>query len=146
MAQDYACSAEEMKERLKLQYDGYHFSERLTDVYNPFSLLNALDSLRINDYWFRSGTPSYLIRLLSHFDENVNELTGKYYRAEEFVDYKADLEQPLPMIFQSGYLTIKGYNMRTNRFLLDFPNNEVKNGFLTMLATSYLKPSRGLDR
>lgn len=145
MAQDYACSAEEMKERLKLQYDGYHFSERLTDVYNPFSLLNALDSLRINDYWFRSGTPSYLIRLLSHFDENVNELTGKYYRAEEFVDYKADLEQPLPMIFQSGYLTIKGYNMRTNRFLLDFPNNEVKNGFLTMLATSYLKPRQRVE-
>lgn len=140
MAADYRCTPEEMKQRLKLQYDGYHFSDRLTDVYNPFSLLNALDSRRIYDYWFRSGTPTYLIRLLTHFNENINELTGKYYRPEEFVDYKADVERPLPMIFQSGYLTIKNYNFQFNTFLLDFPNNEVKNGFLTMLATSYLKP------
>lgn len=140
MAADYRCTPEEMKQRLKLQYDGYHFSDRLTDVYNPFSLLNALDSRRIYDYWFRSGTPTYLIRLLAHFNENINELTGKYYRPEEFVDYKADVERPLPMIFQSGYLTIKNYNLQFNTFLLDFPNNEVKNGFLTMLATSYLKP------
>lgn len=140
MAADYRCTPEEMKQRLKLQYDGYHFSDRLTDVYNPFSLLNALDSSRIYDYWFRSGTPTYLIRLLTHFNENINELTGKYYRPEEFVDYKADVERPLPMIFQSGYLTIKNYNFQFNTFLLDFPNNEVKNGFLTMLATSYLKP------
>ncbi|WP_299169448.1 ATP-binding protein [uncultured Bacteroides sp.] len=145
MAHDYQCTPEEMRQRLKLQYDGYHFSERLTDVYNPFSLLNALDSLRIYDYWFRSGTPTYLIRLLTHFNENLNELTGKYYRPEEFIDYKADVEQPLPMIFQSGYLTIKGYNMRMNKFLLDFPNNEVKNGFLTMLAASYLKPKQRVE-
>lgn len=140
MAVDYRCTPEEMKQRLKLQYDGYHFSDRLTDVYNPFSLLNALDSRRVYDYWFRSGTPTYLIRLLAHFNENMNELTGKYYRPEEFVDYKADVERPLPMIFQSGYLTIKNYNFQFNTFLLDFPNNEVKNGFLTMLATSYLQP------
>ena len=140
MAGDYRCTPEEMKQRLKLQYDGYHFSKRLTDVYNPFSLLNALDSRSVDDYWFRSGTPTYLIRLLSHFNENMNELTGKYYRPEEFVDYKADVEKPLPMIFQSGYLTIKNYDIDFNTFLLDFPNNEVKNGFLTMLATSYLKP------
>ena len=145
MAEDYRCTPEEMRQRLKLQYDGYHFSDRLTDVYNPFSLLNALDSRRIYDYWFRSGTPTYLIRLLSHFNENMNELTGKYYRPEEFVDYKADVEKPLPMIFQSGYLTIKDYNMRMNKFLLDFPNNEVKNGFLTMLATSYLKPKQRVE-
>ena len=140
MAGDYRCTPEEMKQRLKRQYDGYHFSDRLTDVYNPFSLLNALDSRRIYDYWFRSGTPTYLIRLLSHFNETMNELTGKYYRPEEFVDYKADVERPLPMIFQSGYLTIKDYNYDFNTFLLDFPNSEVKNGFLTMLATSYLQP------
>ena len=72
----------------------------------------------------------------------MNELTGKYYRPEEFVDYKADVEQPLPMIYQSGYLTIKDYDMRRNKFLLDFPNNEVKNGFLTALATSYLRPKQ----
>ena len=145
MAQDYRCDTDEMKLRLKKQYDGYHFSDKMTDVYNPFSLLNAMDSQRIYDYWFRSGTPTYLIRLLSHFNENMNELTGKYYGMEEFVDYKADVEKPLPMIYQSGYLTIKDYNMRRNRFLLDFPNDEVKNGFLTMVATSYLKPKERLE-
>ena len=141
MAVDYRCSPGEMKLRLKQHYDGYHFSKCMTDVYNPFSLLNALDSRSVDDFWFRSGTPTYLIRLLSHFNENLNELTGKYYRPEEFVDYKADVEKPLPMIYQSGYLTIKGYDIDFNTFLLDFPNNEVKNGFLTMLASSYLKPS-----
>ena len=145
MAQDYRCDTDEMKLRLKKQYDGYHFSDKMTDIYNPFSLLNAMDSKRIYDYWFRSGTPTYLIRLLSHFNENMNELTGKYYGMEEFVDYKADVEKPLPMIYQSGYLTIKDYNMRRNRFLLDFPNDEVKNGFLTMVATSYLKPKERLE-
>ena len=141
MAERNRCSFEEMKSLLKQKYDGYHFSDNMTDVYNPFSLLNALDSLRLQDYWFSSGTPTYLIRLLAHFKENMNELTGKFYRQEEFIDYKADVEQPLPMIYQSGYLTIKGYDMEFNTFLLDFPNNEVKNGFLTAVASSYLKPS-----
>ena len=145
MAVDYRCTPEEMKQHLKRQYDGYHFSKHMTDVYNPFSLLNALDSRSVDDYWFRSGTPTYLIRLLTHFNENLNELTGKYYRPDEFVDYKADVEKPLPMIYQSGYLTIKDYNMRMNKFLLDFPNNEVKNGFVTMLATSYLKPKQRVE-
>ena len=145
MAERNRCSFEEMKFLLKQKYDGYHFSDNMTDVYNPFSLLNALDSLRLQDYWFSSGTPTYLIRLLAHFKENMNELTGKYYRTEEFIDYKADVEQPLPMIYQSGYLTIKDYNMRRNTFLLDFPNNEVKNGFLTAIATSYLQPKKRVE-
>ena len=140
MAEEYSCSFEEMRAQLKRQYDGYHFSKRMTDIYNPFSLLNALDSKSLEDYWFRSGTPTYLIRLLNHFNENVNELTGKYYSPAEFIDYKADVERPLPMIFQSGYLTIKDYDMDFNTFLLDFPNNEVKNGFLTLVASSYLTP------
>ena len=145
MAIKYRCSTEEMKSLLQQKYDGYHFSESLTDVYNPFSLLNALDSLQIRDYWFSSGMPTYLIRLLAHFKENMNELTGKYYPPEEFIDYKADVERPLPMIYQSGYLTIKDYDMRRNRFLLDFPNNEVKNGFLTALVAAYLQPQKQLS-
>ena len=145
MAIKYRCSTEEMKSLLQQKYDGYHFSESLTDVYNPFSLLNALDSLQIRDYWFSSGTPTYLIRLLAHFKENMNELTGKYYPPEEFIDYKADVERPLPMIYQGGYLTIKDYDMRRNRFLLDFPNNEVKNGFLTALVAAYLQPQKQLS-
>lgn len=145
MSERNRCSFEEMKSLLKQKYDGYHFSDNMTDVYNPFSLLNALDSLRLQDYWFSSGTPTYLIRLLAHFKENMNELTGRYYSPEEFIDYKADVEQPLPMIYQSGYLTIKDYNMRRNTFLLDFPNNEVKNGFLTAIATSYLQPKKRVE-
>ena len=140
MAMEYQCTADEIKVRLKEKYDGYHFSKRMTDVYNPFSLLNAFDRVSMENYWFSTGTPTYLIRLLSHFRENMNELTGKYYRQEEFVDYKADVERPLPMIYQSGYLTIKDYDMRRDRFLLDFPNNEVKSGFIIAVASSYLNP------
>ena len=109
MSQTYGCSYEEMRFMLKDHYDGYHFSKNMTDVYNPFSLLNAFATLDISDYWFKSGTPTYLIRLLSHTNENMNEITGKYYSAEEFIDYKATVEQPLPMIYQSGYLTIKDF-------------------------------------
>ena len=83
----------------------------------------------------REDTSSYLVRLLNHTQEDLNELTGRYYRPEEFVDYKADVEKPLPMIYQSGYLTIKDYNLRRGTFLLDFPNNEVKNGFVSMVAS-----------
>ncbi len=137
LTEAYRCSYDEMLNMLKSQYDGYHFSDRMTDVYNPFSLFNAFDSGRIYDYWFKSGTPTYLIRLLTHSDENMNEITGKYYSPEEFIDYKASVEQPLPMIYQSGYLTIKEFDMEEMTFLLDFPNNEVKRGFLTMVASSY---------
>lgn len=137
LTEAYRCSYDEMLDMLKSQYDGYHFSDRMTDVYNPFSLFNAFDSGRIYDYWFKSGTPTYLIRLLTHSDENVNEITGKFYSPEEFIDYKANVEQPLPMIYQSGYLTIKEFDMEEMTFLLDFPNNEVKRGFLTMVASSY---------
>ena len=140
LAEQEECTYEEMKERLKAQYDGYHFSRNMLDVYNPFSILNALDSLLINDYWFASGTPTYLVRLLQHNNEQINELVGKYYDASLFADYKADVERPLPMIYQSGYLTIKGYNRRNNRYLLDFPNNEVRKGFLSVIASGYLKP------
>ena len=139
LAEDMEFSVDEMKQMLKLQYDGYHFSPAMTDIYNPFSLLNAFDSRMLRDYWFASGTPTYLIRLLNHSNEQINELTGKYYDESMFVDYKADVERPLPMIYQSGYLTIKGYDFLTRTYLLDFPNNEVRQGFLTLIASNYLK-------
>ena len=138
MAAEQGCAEEEMRQQLKQRYDGYHFGKRLVDIYNPFSVLNAFDSHDIRDYWFSTGTPTYLIRLMNHFHEGIDELTGKYYSLDEFVNYKADTEYPLPMIYQSGYLTIKDYDFRRNRFLLDFPNNEVKNGFLTLVASNYL--------
>ena len=117
----------------------------MTDIYNPFSLLNAFATLEISDYWFKSGTPSYLIRLLSHSDENMNDITGKYYAPKEFIDYKADVEQPLPMIYQSGYLTIKEFDIRRNMFLLDYPNNEVKDGFLSLVAAKYFNTRESVD-
>ena len=144
LAVKYKVTEEGMLDMLKHRYDGYHFSGNLTDVYNPFSLLNAFAKKALRDYWFSSGTPSYLVRLLNHTQENLNELTGRYYRPEEFVDYKADVEKPLPMIYQSGYLTIKGYERTYNRFLLDFPNNEVKNGFVSLIAADYLKPQENM--
>ena len=144
MSKTYGCSYEEMRSMLKSQYDGYHFSKRMTDVYNPFSLLNSFATLDISDYWFKSGTPTYLIRLLSHTNENMNEITGKYYSAEEFIDYKATVELPLPMIYQSGYLTIKDFDLRRNAFLLDYPNNEVKKGFLSLVAGSYFNTKESI--
>ena len=139
MAKKYKDTPEEMRLRLKRQYNGYHFSDELTGVYNPFSLINAFFNNRIDDYWFRTGTPTYLQTLLQHNHEGINDLTGKYYEPKMFIDYKADVERPLPMIYQSGYLTIKDYDIRHNRFLLDFPNDEVRNGFLSMIASGYLK-------
>ena len=143
MAGSQGISGDEMRKALKRQYDGYHFSKNMTDVYNPFSLLNAFASQDIRDYWFSSGTPSYLVRLLSHTDDNLDEITGRYYDPREFVDYKATVEKPLPMIYQSGYLTIKDYKPRRRTFLLDFPNNEVKNGFVSLVAADYFETTHG---
>ena len=143
LADSLEMSEEQTKEELKQRYDGYHFSERMIDVYNPFSILNVFADLKMKDYWFRSGTPSYMMRLLSKSQEEVMNYTGRYYPEQTFVDYKADTAMPLPMFFQSGYLTIKDVNRRFNTYLLDYPNNEVKEGMITVLANDYL-PS-GMD-
>ena len=138
LAETNGYTYEEMVELLRRRFDGYHFGQRLKGVYNPFSILNTFSKMMIRDYWFRTGTPTYLVRLLQDSHENLNDLTGKYYDESEFVDYRADSEKPLPMIYQSGYLTIKGYDREMETYLLDFPNDEVKNGFVTMTANSYL--------
>ena len=129
---------EGMMDELRRRFDGYHFGPRLKGVYNPFSILNTFSKMIIRDYWFATGTPTYLVRLLQDNNENINELAGKYYDESEFVDYCADKEKPLPMIYQSGYLTIKDYDREMESYLLDFPNDEVKKGFVTMTANSYL--------
>ena len=138
LADNYGYSYEEMRDVLRRQFDGYHFGPKMTGVYNPFSILNTFYNMDIRDYWFKTGTPTYLIRLLQDNHENLNDLTGKYYDESEFVDYRADREMPLPMIYQSGYLTIKDYDREMRTYLLDFPNDEVKKGFVTMTANSYL--------
>ena len=139
MAEMNSVTVEQMHQMLKKKYDGYHFSSRMTDIYNPFSLLNAFKQKELGSYWFSSGSPEYLVRLLAKSNENINDLIGKYYPTADFVDYRADVEKPLPMIYQSGYLTIKGFNSRTNRYKLDFPNEEVRQGFLAIIASSYFK-------
>lgn len=101
-----------------------------TIKYLPFSILNALAKQEIRDYWFATGPPSYLIRLLQHSREYINELVGKYYDLSYFADYVVDAEHQLPILYQNGYLTIKGCYKRTGAFMLDFPNDEVRKGFL----------------
>ena len=137
LADNYGYSYDEMRMVLRRQFDGYHFSGRMKGVYNPFSILNTFFNMDIREYWFKTGTPTYLVRLLQDNHENLSDLTGKYYDESEFVDYRADKEMPLPMIYQSGYLTIKDYDREMRTYLLDFPNDEVKNGFVTMTANSY---------
>lgn len=133
-------SEEETKELLKRRYDGYHFSERMIDVYNPFSILNTLSKSKMSDYWFTSGTPSYLVRLLGNSQEDIMSFTSGEHTLDEFLNYKANSAKPLPMIFQAGYLTIKGYDPEFEMYRLDYPNEEVKQGVMTLLANDYLKP------
>ena len=139
LADDLGISHEETVARLKKKYDGYHFSSKMTGIFNPFSILNCFNTLELRDFWFASGTPGYLMRLLAKSDEHINELVGRYYDATQFIDYKANSEQPLPMIYQSGYLTIKEYVPNDNTYLLDFPNEEVKTGFIATVASGYFK-------
>ena len=140
---------EETVAKLQQKYDGYHFSKQMNDIFNPFSILNSMAKKDFQDYWFATGTPTYLMRLMADNRENVNELAGKEYPASEFVDYKATKQKPLPMLYQSGYLTIKGYNQRRDNYLLDFPNEEVRNGMVTLLSSDYfgndIRPSTWLN-
>lgn len=137
LANANAVSVAETKSQLKQRYDGYHFSKGMIDIYNPFSLLNTFKSEDARDYWFASGTPSYLMRLLAHSNEDIQGIIARSYEAQEFVDYRATVEAPVPMIYQSGYLTIKGYNREDEEYKLDFPNHEVASGFLAILASGY---------
>jgi hypothetical protein len=140
LACEQGLTVEQTKVWLKNMYDGYHFSQKLIDVYNPFSILNVFADLRVKDYWFASGTPSFLMRMLANCSEEVMQYTGRYYDEDTFINYKADTAKPLPMLFQSGYLTIKAVNRRFNTYLLDFPNNEVREGMVTLLASNYIQP------
>ena len=136
---------EETIAKLRRKYDGYHFSEGMTDVFNPFSVLNCLDRGQFRDYWFSTGTPTYLMRLMADSHVSVNELAGKEYDAAEFVDYKATKQKPLPMLYQSGYFTIKGYDAEMNIYRLDFPNEEVRSGLVSLLASDYFSAENYSD-
>ena len=137
-------SVDEMRAKLRRRYDGYNFSKRLRGVYNPFCLLNAFALEDVADYWYSSATPTYLVNLLDRDNVNLDELAGKYYPAEEFMDFKMDRDAPLPMLYQSGYLTIKGYDAEMNFYLLDIPNNEVRGSFLPLLMNDYFSVSTSM--
>ena len=133
MAARYKVSEKDMKYMLKRKFDGYHFSPNMLDIYNPFSILNTLSKKILADYWFATGTPTYLVRLLSHCKENLNELTGKFYLPNSFMCYNPEMNSLLPLLYQNGYLTIKDWNMNMDSYLLDIPNEEVKKGLDTIL-------------
>ena len=137
MAEELGYTDEEMWQQLKRQYDGYHFGETLTDIYNPFSIINVLSERRLDDYWYRSGTPTFLAKLISGHNINMEKLLKKSYPTSKFIDYRADVSDPLAMLYQSGYLTIKDYNIHNRMYTLDYPNDEVRNGFVDMVANEY---------
>jgi len=131
---------EETVEKMAAMYDGYHFSEFAEGMFNPFSVLNVFDSYQFKYYWFQTGTPTYLVNLLKESDYDLRLLIdGVKVDDEGFAEYRADANNPLPMIYQSGYLTIKDYDNRFELYTLAFPNDEVRYGFLKFLSPYYTK-------
>ena len=121
-------------------YDGYHFSRKSEDVFNPFSLIRALNDQQIESYWFGSGTPTYLIKSLQKYHVNATDIENKSCDVDDFDVSPEQMTSPLPLLYQSGYLTIKKYNPILKRFSLGYPNREVKIGMLKSLAPNYLSP------
>lgn len=133
-------SYEECLDRLSEYYDGYHFGKHSEDIFNPFSLVRALNSQDIQSYWFGSGTPSYLIKSLQKFHVNVTDIEKDGISIDDFDVSPEQMTTPLPLLYQSGYLTIKEYNPVFNTYKLGFPNREVKIGMLKSLSPNYLSP------
>ena len=131
---------EECLAELTRFYDGYHFSEKSEDVFNPFSLVKALNARKIDPYWFGSGTPSYLIKTLQKYHVNVMDIEKKSCDVDDFDVSPEMMTSALPLLYQSGYLTIKKYNPMLHRYTLEYPNKEVKIGMLKSLAPNYLSP------
>lgn len=133
---------DEMIAELKRQYDGYHFSSQFVDIYNPFSVLSAFKANEIGDYWFATGTPTYLTRMIKNGNYDLYTIPG----VEASVSRLGDISEPekdvVPILFQSGYLTLKAYDKRFKTYTLDFPNGEVRNGFLYSLLPQYTPAAR----
>ena len=138
MAAAYKCEPEEMFQRIKLRYDGYHFSEVSDDIYNPFSLLNAFADLKLDNYWFASGTPTFLIRQMQHFQTDITTLDSIEAPAQSFDIPTEAMNTALPLLYQSGYLTIKGYDPEALMYSLAVPNQEVRIGYIKGLVPTYI--------
>ena len=123
---------------LKQQYDGYHFSENSEDIYNPFSLFNAFAQKKYANFWFSTGTPTFLINILQQSNFDIRELDGTTATAEQFDAPTSVITDPLPVLYQSGYLTIKGYDSEFQLYTLAYPNKEVRKGFIESLMPAYV--------
>ena len=131
-------NTKEVVETMTRQYDGYHFHPNGEGVFNPFSVLNAFFSKEFGNYWFQTGTPTFLVELLKESDYDLRLLMdGIETAASAFTEYRADRKNPIPLIYQSGYLTIKDYDKRFKMYRLGFPNDEVRYGFLNFLLPFY---------
>ena len=129
---------EEACQELRDQYDGYHFCHGGPGVYNPFSLLNALSKEEIGDYWFETGTPTFLVQILQQSDSDLNDIQNSSVDSSVITSIDAVTDNPLPIIYQSGYLTIKGYDKEFKEYKLGFPNKEVETGFMKTLLPTYM--------
>ncbi len=141
MADYLGYTFDEMFQRIKLRYDGYHFSEVSDDIYNPYSILNALGDQKLDNYWFASGTPTFLIRQLQHFKTDIMSLDRLEVPSSAFDQPTENMNNALPLLYQSGYLTIKDYDREGEIYTLSIPNQEVRIGYVRGLLPTYI----GLD-
>ena len=132
---------EEAYKELKKRYDGYHFSEDSVGMYNPFSVLLTLKNRNYGSYWFSTGTPTYLVELLKRFDFHLENLSGYETTAVALDSIQLSVDNPIPVLYQSGYLTIKDYDKEFRLYTLDFPNEEVEEGFINFLVPMYTSVS-----
>lgn len=131
-------TTQEAMEKLTRMYDGYRFSEYSTEgMYNPFSLLSVMSYKVFKNYWFVSGTPTFLVEMLKRTDYDLRDLDGIEVSSAALINYRANSQEPVPMIYQSGYLTIKEYDERFQMYTLGFPNEEVRYGFLNFVLPFY---------
>ena len=128
---------EEACGKLRQQYDGYHFRENSIGIYNPFSLLNTFAKGIFNDYWFATGTPTFLVKLLQSKNYKLGDLEGKKVMSDMLTAPATSASNPIPVLYQSGYLTIKDYDRNMRIYTLGFPNEEVERGFLNFLLPYY---------
>ncbi|WP_455585622.1 ATP-binding protein [Bacteroides sp.] len=133
---------EELCAELKACYDGYHFTHNSIGMYNPFSLLNAFKRKEFGSYWFETGTPTYLVKLLKKHNYDLERMAHEETDAQVLNSIDSESTNPIPVIYQSGYLTIKGYDERFGMYRLGFPNREVEEGFIRFLLPYYTKISK----
>lgn len=131
--------------KLKEMYDGYHFSRKMTDIYCPWSLINAFTLGDIMNFWFSTGTPTMLINVMRQYNISMQQLEGKQYPLRRFDAPTERISDPIPVLYQSGYLTLKNYNPIENEFELGFPNKEVREGFAHSLYKYYMEDYVGSE-